>query len=144
MALLFSAMATADESATPLLNMKSNRSLAEIRQDMPKIAKKHGYGVVAVHDMKAILAKKGHPIDRGVLIFEICNPAKAKQVVEKKVEMATLLPCRIAVWQEGKQTVLAMVRPAALLGLLGKEPGLDDVAREVGRDLTTIMNEVAR
>ena len=42
-----------------LFEVKSKKSLAEIGKGLEESAARHQFGVVAVHDLKATMAKKG-------------------------------------------------------------------------------------
>lgn len=57
--------------------------------------------------------------------------------------VATALPCRISVYPEGGQTVLAAIRPTAMIGL-SRTPELGAVAAEVEATPTRLMEEAAR
>ena len=56
--------------------------------------------------------------------------------------MATVLPCRIAVYHEEQGTMLAMIKPTALLALF-QAPGLEPTARQIEQELMAIMQEAA-
>ena len=56
--------------------------------------------------------------------------------------VATVLPCRISVYEDGGKTVIATLKPTALLGLFGA-PELDPLAREVEAVLIAIIDEAA-
>ena len=54
--------------------------------------------------------------------------------------ISTALPCRISLYEEGGRTVLATIKPTALLGMFGS-PQLMGVAREVEDAIVRIMQE---
>lgn len=105
--------------------------------------KRHQFGVLAVHDLQASMAKHGLTFPTPCRIYEVCQPQQAKQVLETNMAIATALPCRIAVYTERNQTTLAMIRPTTLLGLFN-EPGLQATACEVEREIIAIMDEAIR
>jgi uncharacterized protein (DUF302 family) len=88
------------------------------------------------------MAKKGVEFARECRIFEVCNPHRAKKVLEANPEISTALPCRISVYEEGGVTKLATIKATAMIDLYGT-PGLKDVAREVETTLEAIMAEAA-
>ena len=61
----------------------------------------------------------------------------------QNIAISTALPCRIAVYAEGGQTILATIRPTALLTMFDA-PGAADTAREVEDAMVRIMDETAR
>ena len=53
-----------------------------------------------------------------------------------------MLPCRISLYEEGGKTILASLRPTALLAMFNT-PQLEAVARNVEETILKIMNETA-
>lgn len=137
-----SARAGEKHGETLLIEMQSDKTMAQLREDMPKAAQAHKFGVLGVHDLAAKMKEKGVEYSGEVLVFEVCNPLKAKAVLEKAPQASSLLPCRISAYKgpNGK-TVLSTVRPTRLIGGFAV-PGLEAVAAEVERDLAAIMNDV--
>ena len=131
------------QSGPHVFRVASDRSLEQIRQDLPGVAKTLGYGVLVVHDMKAKLAERGHELSRPILVFEVCNPARAKTVLEANPAVSTALPCRIAAWREGDRVILAMIEPLSLLGLFGDASNLKNLPAEVDKELKTIIRKTA-
>ncbi|HET7213889.1 MAG TPA: DUF302 domain-containing protein [Terriglobia bacterium] len=104
---------------------------------------RHKFGIMSTHDLKSKMKEKGIEFDRDCLIFEVCNPLQAKKVLEKNAEISTALPCRISVYREGDETVLATLRPTVMLALF-ETAGLEPVAQEVEKTIMAIMQEAAR
>lgn len=123
--------------------VRSERPIASIGERLSTVAKSHGYGVVATHDMRAMMEKKGVALGREVMVFEVCNPGHAKAVLSVDVTMATVLPCRVAAWVQDGKTVLAMVNPSQILGMFPGSQAVEPIAQQVQRDLQTIMRETA-
>lgn len=102
----------------------------------------HRFGVMQVHDLKETLWKKGVEFDHACLIFEVCQPQQAKKVLDENMSVSTALPCRISIFEDKGQTMLATLKPTALLALFNT-PQLTDVAQEVEDAIIKIMNEAA-
>ena len=126
-----------------LYRVQSNKDLPEVATALEAAGQKYMFGVLAVHDLKAKLKEKGVEFERDCLIYEVCNPQQAKKVLEANMEIATALPCRIAIYRQGGGVMLAMLRPAALLDLF-QMPGLRAVAEEVEDVMVKMMDEAAR
>ncbi|MHC4933970.1 MAG: DUF302 domain-containing protein [Planctomycetota bacterium] len=126
-----------------LLTVDSSKSIEALREDLPRVCEAHKFGVLGFHDLRAKLIEKGQEFDKDCLVFEVCNPVKAKQVLETNTEISTALPCRISVFAlpDGK-TRLATIRPSLLLDLF-KTPELKQVALEVEETMLAIMEEAA-
>lgn len=119
----------------------SERKVQDIERDLPRVASQYQYGILGVHDLRQKMNEKGVAFAHDCLVFSVCNPKQAKEVLEADMGISTLLPCRISVYREGGKTKIATVRPTALLSLLGKSNRA--VAEEVERALCKIMEEVA-
>lgn len=123
--------------------VESAKPLEQVAAALEAAVARHQFGVLGVHDLKAKMAEKGVPFGRECRIFEVCNPQQAKQVLEANLAIATALPSRIAVYDEGGKTKLTTIKPTALLALYAT-PELQGVAAEVEATLAAIMAEAAR
>ena len=88
-----------------------------------------GFGVLAELDLRDTLHGK---LDKDIgpyWLLEICNPMLADRALAVDRHVGLLLPCTVAVWQEGKDAVVAALRPLAAIGLAGTA-ALEPIARE--------------
>jgi uncharacterized protein (DUF302 family) len=134
-----------NEGGNPMLySIDTEKSLAKLREDLPKACAARKFGVLSVLDLKEKMKEKGVEYGGECLIFEVCNPMKAKQTLEANPEISTVLPCRISAFKtkDGK-TRLSTIRPSKLIDLFST-PELKQVAGEVEEALTAIMSEAAR
>jgi uncharacterized protein (DUF302 family) len=74
--------------------------------------------------------------------LKFSSPQQAKKVLEQNMDVSTALPCRIFMYEEGGKTVLATLKPTALLAMF-KAPQLGQVALEVEATILKIMSEAA-
>lgn len=124
-----------------LLEVGSNKTVQEIEKLFPEVCAKYKFGVLGSYNLRQKMNEKGVPFERECLVFEVCNPQQAKKVLEANISIATVLPCRIAVYQEGETTKIAAVKPTALLGLF-PNPELKPVAEEVETIIFQIMEDL--
>lgn len=108
-----------------------------------EISTKHKFGVQAVHNLREKMESKGVPFGRECRVIEVCNPGHAQVVLNQNIEISTALPCRIAVYVEGGQTILATMKPTALLTMFNA-PGAATTAQEVEDTMVRIMDETCR
>lgn len=120
----------------------SPRTPEQAGKALEAAASRHKFGVLAIHNLKETMAKKGVDFAKECLIYEVCNPVQAKRVLEANPSISTALPCRIAVFEEGDHTKLSTLKPTALLALFGS-PELEPIAREVEEAIVAMMNEAA-
>ena len=120
----------------------SDKTLEEIDQALRDSISRHKYGVLAVHNLRDTMQKKGGELAYDCVIYEVCNPQQAKKALEKNGAISAALPCRISVYGSPGAYNLATIAPTAMMGLF-KEPELLDIATEVERTVLEIMHESA-
>jgi uncharacterized protein (DUF302 family) len=111
--------------------------------DLESAVKRHGFGVLHVHDLGATLRSKGIPFDEQCKVFEVCNPGQAAKVLSTDMRLNMALPCRISVFTDSGRTRIGLIKPARMLSALSKDAALMQVAREV-EDQTIRMVDEAR
>lgn len=121
-----------------LFTLESRLAPAEAVEAIKAAAAQERFGVLADLDLRAILAQKGIQFGPEVRVIEVCQPQVAATVLSAKIEISTVLPCRIAVFTRGGRTWLSTVRPTALLGLFAA-PELRSAAAEVEAAIERIM-----
>ncbi len=122
---------------------KSDKSVEEVGAALEAAAARQNFGVLAVHDLAATMAKKGVDFSAACRIYEVCNPQQAKKVLEKNLEISTALPCRVSVYQKGKGgTEVATILPTFMLELYHSED-LEPVARDVEERIIRMIDEAA-
>jgi uncharacterized protein (DUF302 family) len=126
-----------------LLARDSKKTVDRLATDLEAACARHKFGVLGVHDLKAKLREKGQEFATECRVYEVCNPAAAKRVLDTNLEISTALPCRISLYEAGRGTTrLATLRPTMLLDLF-RTPALKEVAREVEATLVAILDEAA-
>lgn len=126
-----------------ILTVDTKKSVVRLREDLPKAASAHGFGVLGILDLAAKMKEKGVDFEGEVLIFEVCNPQKAKMVLDAAPEISSFLPCRISVFRDSDGvTKLTTIRPTAMMKGFGVS-GLHSVAAEVEEILTAILNDAS-
>ena len=100
--------------------LESTKSVAEIARAFPEVCADHKFGVLGSIDIRQKLREKGLVFDRECLVFEVCNPQAAKQVLDDNPAISAALPCRISVYREDGKTKIAAILPSALLSLRRK------------------------
>lgn len=113
----------------------------DVGKRLETAVKANQFGIIGVVDLQAKMKEKGVEFANACRIYEVCNPQRAKQVLEKDMNLSTVLPCRITVYEVGGKTFLATLKPTALLAMFNA-PQLDEVARQVEDALVKIMKEV--
>jgi uncharacterized protein (DUF302 family) len=125
-----------------LFKLSTDKPVSEAAAALQAAVQANRFGVMQVLNLKETMAKKGVDFSRECLIFEVCQPQQAKKVLEENMSISTMLPCRISLYEEGGKTILASLKPTALLAMFNA-PQLEVVAQEVEATIVKIMKEAA-
>jgi len=118
--------------------------LADVQSALEGRLKARKFGTLHVHDIRATLEAKGVPFATPLVIMDICNPVYAKQSLEATGNrIAPLLPCSIALWQDGAEVVVRLVRPAALARFFPESVELGRIAAEVETGVLAAVGELS-
>ncbi len=126
-----------------LCEKEAKGSVDEVVAKIEKAAAQHQFGVLGVHDLKQKMQAKGVDFGPECRVLEVCNPVKAKSVLEADLSIANALPCRIAVYERDGKVVVSTLKPTELLALFG-QPELEPVAKEVEQSINEIIDEACR
>lgn len=123
--------------------VETEKSFEQASADLEQAVKRHGFGVLHVHDLAATLRSKGVAFDEQCKVFEVCNPGQAAKVLSIDMRLNMALPCRISVFTEKGRTRIGLIKPVEMLSALSQDAALVQVAREV-EDKTIQMVDEAR
>jgi uncharacterized protein (DUF302 family) len=125
-----------------LFKLPTGKTVSEAAAALQAAVEANHFGVMQVHNLKETMAKKSVEFERECLIFEVCQPQQAKKVLDQNMSVSTALPCRISLYEEGGKTILATLKPTALLASFDV-PQLQRVAQEVEDTIVKIMKGAA-
>src|ERR1035437_7218182 len=100
-----------------LVKLSTDKTMSETAAALNVALQANHFGVMQVHNLKETRAKKGVEFARECLIFEVCQPQQVKKVLDQNMSVSTALPCRISIYEEGGQLILATLKPPILLGM---------------------------
>jgi len=121
--------------------VESNKPFEQAAADLDAAVKRHGFGVLHVHDIGNTLRGKGVAFEPQCRVFEVCNPLQAAKVMAADMRLNMALPCRISVYTEAGKARIGMIKPAAILASLSQDPVLATVAREVEQQTMRMIDE---
>ncbi len=90
----------------------TEKTFDQASADLNASAKRHGFGVLHIHNLGATLRSKGVSFEEECKVFEVCNPKQASKVLSTDMRLNMALPCRISVFTEGGKTRIGLIRPA--------------------------------
>ena len=121
----------------------SNKTFDQASADLDAAVKRHGFGVLHVHDLGATLRSKGIAFENDCRVFEVCNPGQAATVLSTDMRLNMALPCRISVYTDKGRTQIGLIRPIQMLASLSADPALAQVAAEVEEKTIRMVDEAA-
>jgi uncharacterized protein (DUF302 family) len=123
--------------------VETAKSFEQAATDLETAVKRHGFGVLHIHDLGTTLRSKGIVFDEQCKVFEVCNPVQAAKVLSIDMRLNMALPCRISVFTDKTKTKIGLIRPAQMLSALSQDETLAQTAREV-EDKTIQMIDDAK
>ena len=100
--------------------------------------KDEGFGILSEIDVRATLKEKlGVDFERYV-ILGACNPQLAHRALQAEHELGLLLPCNVIVHEHDGRSAVAIVDPAAMLGVVD-----NTVLRAVADEAKSRLERVA-
>lgn len=119
----------------------TRKSFEQAAADLDAAVKRHGFGVLHVHDLGATLRSKGIDFAEQCRVFEVCNPGQAAKVLGADMRLNMVLPCRISVFTDHGQVRIGLIRPQPMLAALSDDPALAAVASEVETATIRMVDE---
>ena len=104
--------------------------------------KGEGFGVLTEIDVKTTLKKKLDVDFRRYVILGACNPRLAHQALQTELDLGLLLPCNVIVYEEDGGSVISIVDPLSMLGVV-QNPELDRVADEARSRLERVVAAIS-
>lgn len=121
--------------------VETDKSFEQASADLDAAVKRHGFGVLHVHDLGATLRSKGIAFEEQCKVFEVCNPAQAAKVLSTDMRLNMALPCRISVFTDKGTTKIGLIKPAQMLASLSQETSLVQVSKEVESKTILMVDE---
>lgn len=123
---------------------ETDKLFDQAANDLEMAVKKHGFGVLHIHDLGNTLRSKGVDFKEECKIFEVCNPQQAAKVLSTDMRLNMALPCRISVYTEGATTKIGLIKPEKMLSALSHNKSLEETAHEVEEKTIQMIEEAKR
>lgn len=119
----------------------SQLSVDEVIEKLKEAVPNNQFGILHSYDIKQTLANKGQTLDEACHVFEVCNPKVAKDILEKDMNLATMLPCRISVFTQEGVTQVGLALPSKQINQLSSADGISSLIEDVEQSLIKIVNQ---
>lgn len=101
-----------------------------------------GFGVLCDIDVQHTFKAKLDEEYRQYRILGACNPSLAHQALEVELQLGTLLPCNVIVYETETGTIgVSAVDPETLLSVVDN-PELDQIATDVRERFTRVVESL--
>lgn len=111
-------------------------------EDVVAALSEEGFGVLCEIPVDEKLTSKldleSYPRYR---ILGACSPPHAHDALEEEIDLGTLLPCNVVVYEDGDDVVVSAIDPSEMLSVVDN-PALDPIAAEIGASLDRVLNSL--
>jgi uncharacterized protein (DUF302 family) len=121
--------------------VETEKSFDQASADLDSAVKRHGFGVLHVHDLGSTLRSKGITFEEQCKVFEVCNPVQAAKVLSTDMRLNMALPCRISVFTDKGKTKIGLIRPVQMLSALSQDAALVQVSEDVETKTIQMVDE---
>lgn len=112
---------------------------AEAERRVRAELQKEGFGVLTEIDVRQKFQEKLGKEFRNYVILGACNPAMAYEAFGKELNIGTLLPCNVTVYDgDDGRTVVMVMDPVAALAMVGN-PEMAEMAKIVKEKMERVL-----
>lgn len=121
---------------------RTDKTFEIAHEELKKNLIERGFGVLWEMNFKDKLTEKGLEFHKNFQVMEVCNPPKAKIVLDAHLEAGYMLPCKMVVFEKEDGVHIGMMKPTKLADIM---EGIDlgNVALEVENILKDAIEKTA-
>ena len=124
------------------LKTRTSLDMAGAEAKVRELLAIEGFGILTEIDVAETLRVKLGLTRSPYRILGACNPQLAAEALENEADVGLLLPCNVVVYEDGVNTVVAVLDPATMVNLT-ENPALEHVAREARVRLERVVNALS-
>lgn len=114
---------------------------AETLQKVREELQEEGFGILCEINVTDKFREKLGRDFRNYVILGACNPALAWEAFSQELNIGTLLPCNVVVYDAEGETAVMIMDPVAALSLIDN-PGVPELATQVKTLLTRMLTRL--
>lgn len=104
--------------------------------------REEGFGVLTKIDVKETMKEKLNADFRKYTILGACNPPLAHRALSADLDVGLLLPCNVIVYEEEGGSVVGLMDPISMLGII-TNPEINPVAQEARSRLERVAKALS-
>ena len=124
--------------AAYVFRVRLPESIDELRPRVIELLKAEGFGILTEIDVAATLREKLDIERDPYLILGACNPTLAHRALEAEPSIGALLPCNVTLRTDDGGTIVEIMDPQAVLGIV-----FNDEVRSIAADARERLVRVA-
>jgi len=124
------------------LKTRTSLDMAGAEAKVRELLAIEGFGILTEIDVAETLRVKLGLTRSPYRILGACNPQLAAEALENEADVGLLLPCNVVVYEDGVNTVVAVLDPATMVNLT-ENPALEHVASEARVRLERVVNALS-
>ena len=125
-----------------IITATSSLSVDEAVEAIKEATVANGFGVVGFHNLNQTMAEKGVECPIETRIVEVCNPKVAAGMSGMAAMVSSAMPCRISVYDQDGQTMLACISTHSLLGLFPMPAEMKGQAVVFANEVQDVLNRI--
>jgi uncharacterized protein (DUF302 family) len=103
--------------------------------------KAEGFGTLFEIDLKEKFKEKLGVDFKKYVVLGVCHPALAYKALLEEMTLGVLLPCHVAVFEDRRQSTVAVIDAAKALALVGNAE-LEPIAKEINAKLRRALDSI--
>lgn len=128
-----------------LIKRTTPKSIDSVCEQVAEVCQQYQFGLLGEINLQEKMQSKGIDFQTPCRIFEVCNPKSAASVLNVEMDIATSLPCRIAIYSDDKtgHTVISTVKPTRLMNIYQAPEAMEE-AKHIEDIMQSIVETLAK
>ena len=121
--------------------IKTEKGYAEALEALKSNLKERSFGILWELDFEETLKSKGVDFEGNIKVLEVCNPKRAKEILDINMSAGLFLPCKMAVYEDKGEVFIGLAKPNALMEVF-EDDKLSEIAASIENELIAAMEEL--
>jgi len=123
-----------------IYKVKIKYPLETVKAQLEEHSKQLGFGILGSYYFKQILKSKGFEIEKEITVYELCNSSAAHKALNVLPEISVYLPCRLSIYEENGETILATIGIEDITNSIQTNQSLKEHLEDIFKNIRALMN----